>query len=73
MHTPVNRNEALMLLATRPHQHFSRSICEKFPEQWKRWIRCPQNACWMLRNKPTSTLSNNQKAELAAVCKGDLK
>lgn len=60
-------DQAWYALAMKPHEHFSRSICEKFPEQYKRWIRCSQNVAWMLRNKPISPFSNNQKAELIAV------
>jgi len=65
-------DKALLALALQPHSHFSRSICEKFPIQFQRWIRNPANARWMLRNHPTSALSNNQKAELIAVSKLDM-
>lgn len=67
------KDQALLKLAFEPHVHFSRCICEKFPDQFKRWIRNPQNARWMLRNKPTSALSNNQKDELIAVAQLDNK
>lgn len=48
---------------------FSKSICDKFPTQIKRWERSPTNARWMLRNNPISPLSNNQRAELIAIAK----
>lgn len=58
-------HSVLDLLRNVRSRKFSRTICLKFPVQTGRHIACPSNARWMLRNIPTSSLSNTEISELA--------